>query len=122
MNNKKQLIEDALISGKNLDELIKLKMKEEMTNVFSKIIQKSEKHRVFDIKKIPKNSIFSRNTIFKKFNKSNNTISYINGIQAESLLGLDEATRKKLQDGEIEVFSTDNAFVKFEYTEITIQH
>ena len=38
MNNKKQLIEDALISGKSLDELIKIKMKEEITNVFSKII------------------------------------------------------------------------------------
>ncbi len=122
MNNKKQLIEDALISGKSLDELIKIKMKEEMTNVFSKIIQKAEKHRIYDIKKVPQSSIFAKNTVFKKFNKNNNTISYINGIQAEALLGLDEHTRKKLQNGEIEVFSTDDAFVKFEYTEIIIQH
>ncbi|MGN1125472.1 MAG: hypothetical protein ACI4SM_04730 [Candidatus Gastranaerophilaceae bacterium] len=119
MNKKKEIIENALLSGKSIDELIKIKMKEEMTAVFEKIAQTKEKIRIFDIKDCEKNQIFSKNSIFKKFNKNNNTISYINGIQAEALLGLDDISRNKILNGEIDVFSTENAFVKFEYFETT---
>ncbi len=121
MNNKKQLIEDALLSGKSLDELIKMKMKEEIKSAFQKISTKFEKKRITDLKSVPKEYVFSKNSVFKKFNKRNNTISYINGIQAEGLLGLDDNSREKLQRGDIEVFSTDNAFVKFEYADIIIR-
>lgn len=116
---KKQLIEDALLSGKSIDELIKIKMKEEIKTVFEKTAKKScPKQKIYDIKKVPKNLLFSKYSVFKKYNKSNNTICFINGIQTEALLGLDDISREKLQKGEIEVFSTDNAFVKFEYVEI----
>ena len=121
MNNKKQLVEDALLSGKSLDELIKMKMKEEIKSAFQKISTKFEKKRITDLKSVPKEYVFSKNSVFKKFNKRNNTISYINGIQAEGLLGLDDNSREKLQRGDIEVFSTDNAFVKFEYADIIIR-
>ena len=45
-------------------------------------------------------------------------MSYINGLQAEGMLGLDDTSRKKLLSGETEVFSTENSFIKFEYSEI----
>lgn len=122
MNNKKQMIEDALLSGKSIDELIKIKMKEEIKNAFKNVSIKFEKKRIFDIKSIPEKELFGKNTVFKKFNKINKTIGYINGIQAEALLGLDNVSREKLKKGEIEVFSTDNAFVKFEYCEIIIHN
>lgn len=116
---KKQLIEDALLSGKSIDELIKIKMKEEIKTVFEKKSKKnSTPEKIYDIKKVPKNLLFSKYAVFKKYNKNNNTICFINGIQTEALLGLDENSREKLQKGEIEVFSTDNAFVKFEFIEI----
>ena len=115
---KKQLIEDALLSGKSLDELIKIKMKEEMKTVFNKTAKTAKKKRIYSIKEVPQGVIFSKNAVFKKFNKTNNTISFINGIQAESMLGLDESSRDKLLKGEIEVFSTENAFVKFEHVDI----
>jgi len=118
MDKKKEIIENALLSGRSIDELIKIKMKEEMTAAFEKISRAKEKIRIFNIKECDKNSIFSKNAIYKKFNKNNNTTSYINGIQAESLLGLDDETRRKLKNGEIDVFSTENSFVKFEYVEI----
>lgn len=117
---KKQLIEDALLSGQSLDELIKIKMKEEIKTVFEKTGKLSAKTTsVTDLKEVPKEIIFSKKAVFKKFNKSNNTISFINGIQAEALLGQDNSSRERLLNAEIEVFSTDNAFVKFEYAEIT---
>ena len=118
MKNKKQIIEDALLSGKSIDELIKIKMKEEIKTAFKKISTKFEKKKVYNIKLVPKSEIFGKKTIFRKFNKQNNTISYINGLQAEALLGMDNITRDKLLKGEIEVFSTENSFVKFEYAEI----
>ena len=46
MNNKKQLIEDALISGKNLDELIKIKMKERTRDGLSDDAAKGRKHNI----------------------------------------------------------------------------
>jgi len=118
MNNKKQIIEDALLSGKSLDELIKLRMKEEIKSAFQKVSVKFENKRITDIKSVPKKYIFSKNAVYKKFNKRNNTISFINGIQAEGMLGLDENSREKLINGEIDVFSTDSAFVKFEYADV----
>lgn len=118
MERKKQIIESALLSGKSIDELIKIKMKEEIKNTFEKVNKTPKKVKIFDIKEIPSKVLFSRNSVFKKYNKQNDTISYINGIQAEGLLGLDETSREKLLSGKIEVFSTDNSFVKFEYSEI----
>lgn len=122
MNNKKQIIEDALLSGKSIDDLIKLKMKEEIRAAFKKVSTQFERKRVTNLKSLPKEYIFSKHAVYKKFNKRNNTISYINGIQAEGMLGMDEASREKLLKGEIEVFSTDNAFVKFEYANVIFQH
>lgn len=118
MERKKQIIETALLSGKSIDELIKIKMREEIKNTFEKANKTPQKVKIFDIKEIPTQILFSKNTVFKKYNKQNDTLSYINGIQAESMLGLDELSRKKLLSGEIEVFSTENSFVKFEYAEI----
>ena len=118
MERKKQIIESALLSGKSIDELIKIKMKEEIKNTFEKVNKTPKKVKIFDIKEIPSKVLFSRNSVFKKYNKQNDTISYINGIQAEGLLGLDETSREKLLSGKIEVFSTYNSFVKFEYSEI----
>lgn len=121
MNNKKKMIEDALLSGKTIDELIKLKMKEEIKAAFKKVSTKFERKRVVDIKQVPKEYIFSKNAVFKKFNKTNNTISFINGIQAEALFGLDVDSREKILEGKIEVFSTDNAFIKFEYADVIVR-
>ena len=121
MKSNKKMIEDALLSGKSIDELIKIKMKEEIKEAFKKVSVNFEKKRIYDIKSIPARELFGKNAVFKKFNKTNNTISYINGIQAEALLGLDNVSREKLIKGEIEVFSTDNAFVKFEYAEIIVR-
>lgn len=118
MERKKQIIETALLSGKSLDELIKIKMKEEIKNTFEKVNKAPQKVRIYNIKEIPSKILFSKNTVFKKYNRQNDTTSFINGIQAEGMLGLDDISRKKLLSGEIEVFSTENSFVKFEYSEI----
>ncbi|MBR2526633.1 hypothetical protein IKE67_09235 [bacterium] len=121
MKNNKKMIEDALLSGKSLDEIIKLKLREEMQSAFKKVGVKFEKRRIYDIKSVPQHELFGKKSVFKKYNKTNNTISYINGIQAESMLGMDNISRDKLIKGEIDLFSTDNAFIKFEYADIIVR-
>ena len=76
------------------------------------------KKKVRNIKEVPQKFIFSKNSVFKKYNKTNNTVSFINGMQAEAMLGLDNISREKMLKGEIDVFSTENAFIKFEYAEV----
>lgn len=117
MTKHKQIVEDALISGKSIDELIKIKMKEEIKNIFERNVEKITSRRIENIKDVPRGRLFSKDAIFKIFNKHNNTVSFINGIQAEALLGLDEVSREKLLHGESDTFSTENSFVKFEYVE-----
>lgn len=118
MKNKKRLVEDALLSGKSIDELIKIKMQEEIKQAFKKVATKFVKKKVYNIKEVPQKYIFSKNAVFKKYNKANNTVSFINGMQAEAMLGLDNIAREKMLKGEIDVFSTENAFVRFEYAEV----
>ncbi|MBQ3310627.1 hypothetical protein IJG72_00975 [bacterium] len=36
MDKRKKIVEDALLTGKSIDELIKIKMKEEIKNLFEK--------------------------------------------------------------------------------------
>ena len=46
MERKKQIIESALLSGKSIDELIKIKMKEEIKNTFEKVNKAPQKIRI----------------------------------------------------------------------------
>ncbi len=118
MKSKKQFVEDVLLSGKSIDELIKIKMQEEIKQAFKKVSTKFTKKKVLNIKDVPTKYLFSKNSVFKKYNKNNNTVSFINGMQAEAMLGLDNISREKLLKGEIDVFSTENSFIKFEYAEV----
>ncbi len=104
MERKKQIIESALLSGKSIDELIKIKMKEEIKNTFEKACKSPQKVRIYDIKEIPSKNLFGKNTVFKKYNKQNNNMSYINGLQAEGMQGLDDTSRKNSYQGRWKFF------------------
>lgn len=117
MKKKENLAEQALLSGTSLDELIKIKMQEELKQAFQKKKQSLEKVKITDIKKAPKDKIFSKYAVYKVLNKLNYCENFINGIQAEALIGLQNHIREKFRNGSIDVFSTDNSYVKFEYIE-----
>lgn len=116
-NNEKEL-EQRLLNHTSIDELIKIKMEEEIKAELEKSNKKIEKQVITDISKVPKELIFSKQAVYKIFNRINKTESFLNGIQAESMLGLQTSVREKVKSGIMDAFSTDSAYIKFEKIEI----
>lgn len=110
-------IEQRLLSQASLDELIKIKMEEELKAELEKAKEKPKKKIITDISKVPVELIFSKEAVYKLFNRENKTETFINGIQAESMLGLQNNIREKIKSGQMDAFSTDKAYVKFEKIE-----
>jgi hypothetical protein len=110
--------EQRLLNHASLDELIKIKMEEELKAEMEKAKIKPEKQIITNISEVPENLIFSKQSVFKFFNRVNKLETYINGVQAEAMLGLQTAIRTKIKAGEMDAFSTDNAYIKFEKIEI----
>lgn len=118
MKKTTDITEEILIKNKSLDELIKIKMQEELKNAFNKRLGIKSKKRIENIKDVPAGKIFSKQAVFKVFNKSTQLETLINGLQAEAMLGMQNDIRNQLLKCEIDVFSTETLFVKFEYIEV----
>ena len=115
MTNNNKDIEEILLSGTSLDELIRMKIEAEYKAEIAKNKTTPAKKQIInDIKDIPTEQIFSKKSIFRVFNKNTKQETFINGIQAESLIGLQHNIRTKLLNKEISAFSTDELYVKFE--------
>lgn len=115
--NNEQDIEIRLLSHASLDELIKMKMEEELKAEFGKINEKPKKQIITDISKVPQELVFSKQAVYKIFNRINKTETYLNGLQAEGMLGTQNTVREKIKSGQMDAFSTDNAYIKFEKIE-----
>lgn len=109
--------EQRLLNHASLDELIKMKMEEELKAELEKAKEKPKKQIVTDISKVPAELIFSKRAVYRIFNRINKTETYLNGLQAEALLGVQNAIREKIKSGQMDAFSTDTAYVKFEKIE-----
>lgn len=116
---KKELNNDEqrLLNNTSLDDLIRLKMEEELKTEFEKFQKKPKKQVITDISKVPSELIFSKCAVYKVFNKQNKTQTYINGMQAEAMLGLQIAVRSRIFSGLTDAFLNDIAYVKFEKVE-----
>lgn len=110
--------EQRLLSHASLDELIKMKMEEELKAEFEKSKEKPKKQIITDISKVPSELVFSKQAVYKIFNRVNKTETYLNGLQAEAMLGVQTAIREKIKSRQMDAFSTDTAYVKFEKIEI----
>ncbi len=117
MKKNEKEIEQKLLSEVSLDELIKKKMEEEIRQEFEISKQKPPKNFIKDISKLPPHLVFSKQAVYKIFNRINKTQTFINGIQAEAMLGLQTSLRDKMRLGQIDAFSTEDAYVKFEGVE-----
>ena len=110
-------MEQRLLSHASLDDLIKMKMEEELKAEFEKSNEKPKKQIITDIAKVPKNLIFSKYAVYKMFNRINKLETYLNGLQAEAMLGLQTVIREKIKSGQMDAFSTESAYVKFDKIE-----
>ena len=116
MPNKNNDIEEILLTGTSLDDLIRMKIESEFRNEIAntKAPNSTNKKIYTEIKDIPKELIFSKNATYRVFNRNTKLETFINGIQADALIGLQNNIRTKLLNREISAFSTDDTYIKFE--------
>ena len=117
MKNKDENIEEMLLSNASLDDLIRMKIETEFQDEMKRAKElkvKKEKKVYTKIAEVPEGYIFSKYAVFKYYNRHNKQETFINGIQADALLGLQNNLRAKILKGELSTFSTDDAYVKFE--------
>jgi len=110
--------DEELLLGKSIDELIKMKIEQEFMTELQNSKEKPKKKIITDIKNMPKEKIFSKESVFKCFNRETKCESCINGIQAEAMIGTQNNIRQKMLNGELSAFTTENAYVKFEKAEL----
>jgi hypothetical protein len=111
-------IEQMLMNNASLDELIKIKIEQEFMSDLKKSKNVPIKKVYTLIKDVPSGKIFSKEAVFRHFNRNSKCETLINGVQAEALIGLQNNVREKMLKGELSAFTTDNAYVKFEKVEI----
>lgn len=117
MANKSQNIEEMLLTGASLDDLIRMKIESEFKNEIAnaKKGKNYNNSKIYtEIKDVPKDLIFSKQAIYRLFNRNSKQETFINGVQAEAMIGLQDSIRTKFLNGELSAFSTDEAYVKFE--------
>ena len=109
--------EEMLLNNASLDDLIKMKIEREFMSDLKKSKEKPQKRIYTDIKDVPTNQIFSKNAVYRYFNRKSMNETFINGVQAEALIGIQNAVREKMQKGELSAFTTEDAYIKFEKVE-----
>lgn len=110
--------EEQLLLGKSLDDLIKMKIEQEFMQDLRISKEKPKKKVVFELKDLPKEKIFSKDSVYRYFNRNTKCETFINGIQAEALIGTQNQIREKMSKGELSAFTTDDAYIKFEKAEL----
>ena len=116
--------EALLLSNASLEDLIKMKIEKEFMNDLKKFFEDLKKSKekpipktYTNIKDLSKDKIFSKYSIYKFFNRKTGCETFINGIQADALIGLQTNVRSKMLKGELNAFTTDDAYIKFEKAE-----
>ncbi len=105
-------IEKILLNDENYEKFINSKNEKDYIKVLEGEKKKSELV-ITDIKKLPKDVLFSRESVFVVINKISRTKSYINGIQADGFLAGQNVLRDRLKSGATDSFISGNCYIKF---------
>ncbi|MBQ8460535.1 hypothetical protein IJ541_10605 [bacterium] len=106
-------IEQILLNGEEYEKMVKAKIEQEFNAELEKSSSNSDKKFITEIKEVPNDKLFSKAATFEVINKDSKTKSYINGLQAEGYLGIQNSDRIKLLAGETDSFVSGNSYVKF---------
>jgi hypothetical protein len=105
-------IEKILLNDENYEKFVNSKNEKDYLSVLEKEKNKSESV-ITDIKKVPQNFLFSKDSVFVVINKISKTKSYINGIQADGFLAGQNVLRERLKSGSTDSFISGNCYIKF---------
>lgn len=106
-------IEEILLKNASIDDLIRQKIDSEISLEIEQAKKPALKEQITDFKKISPELVFSKAATYLVFNRITKQESYINGVQAESLIGIQPSLREKLQSKQTDCFLTENYYVKF---------
>ena len=106
--------EERLLNNASLDDLIKMKIEKEFIEDLKKSKEKIPPKVYTNIKDIPSDKVFSKVSVFGYFNRKTKCETFVNGIQADALIGIQNNIREKMLKGELNAFTTETAYVKFE--------
>lgn len=109
-------IEQSLLNNASLDELIRMKIEQEFKSAKPK--QEPKTRIITDLKSVPKELIFSKTSTFRVYNRKDKSETFVNGVQAEAMIGTQKGVREKFLDKTLTAFSTEDTFVKFEKAEV----
>ncbi|MDD3325378.1 MAG: hypothetical protein PHN38_09700 [Sulfurospirillaceae bacterium] len=115
---KNEDIEQALLSNKSLEELIKEKVQQEID---AEIVAASGSRKPREITKfseLPKDKIFADSAVYSLFNRATKQRALINGSQVECLIGIDNSLREKLTSHQVDTFLVEDYYVKFHHASI----
>lgn len=106
--------EEMLLNNASLEDLIKMKIEKEFMEDLKKSKEKPKQKVYKNIKDVPKDKIFSKNSTYRYFNRNSKCETFINGVQAEALIGVQNHIREKMLNGDLNAFTTDDAYIKFD--------
>ena len=106
--------EERLLNNASIEDLIKMKIEREFMEDLKKSKQKVLPKTYTDIKDVPQDQIFSKCSVFRYFNRNTKCETFVNGIQADALIGIQNNVREKMLKGQLDAFTTESAYVKFE--------
>lgn len=112
MKNSKE-IEEKLLSDNSLNDLINKKLEEEVLKEMEESKQPKELIVIEDFSQVPEKKVFSKQTIYKVFNRKHKTENYLNGIQTDGLIGIRKDIRNNLLAKNTDNFSVNDYYVKF---------
>ncbi len=108
MNSDNKFLKDA-----DIEQLIEKKIENEIQCEIDEANREKETLIIKDFNDVPKVKIFDRNVTYKVFNRKTKKESYINGVQAESFLGLNHSIRDDLENKHIDNFTANEYYVRF---------
>lgn len=114
LHMKNNEAEERLLNNASIEDLIKMKIEREFMEDLKKSKQKVLPKTYTDIKDVPQDKIFSKCSVFRYFNRNTKCETFVNGVQADALIGIQNNVREKMLKGQLDAFTTESAYVKFE--------
>ena len=112
MKKEDKEIENILLNDEQYEKFVSDKNEREFLQILEES-KGSQVKEISDIKKAPKEKLFSKDATYLVINKNSKTKSYINGVQAEGYLADKNLLREKIISGLSDSFISGNVYVKF---------
>lgn len=108
MSSDSKFLKDA-----DIEKLIERKIENEIKSEIDEANKNREVILVKELNQVPKGKTFSLNSTYKVFNRKTKKESFINGAQADSLLGLNQSVRDDIESGYVDNFTVNEYYIRF---------